>query len=110
VDALAGLRSGVDAEQENFGSAGACRSDHPFAETKLHLSRLEISDDDYQSAFELLKCVRSLDPGENCASHISAQTDGQFYQLLRLWDFFGLDHSRDSQVNFSKIFDRACGS
>jgi hypothetical protein len=54
VDTLAGLRSGVDAEQENFGPPRACRSDHPFAETKLHLSRLEIGDDDHQSAFELL--------------------------------------------------------
>jgi hypothetical protein len=54
VDTLAGLRSGVDAEQENFGSTWACRSDHPFAETKLHLSRLQIGDDHNQSAFELL--------------------------------------------------------
>jgi hypothetical protein len=54
VDTLAGLRSGVDAEQEYFGSTWARSCNHPFAEAELHLSRLEIGDDDHQSAFELL--------------------------------------------------------
>lgn len=45
VDALTGLGTGVDAQEEDFGSTRASRSDHPFAQPELHLSGLQVCHD-----------------------------------------------------------------
>jgi hypothetical protein len=107
MHALPGFGAGINREQKDFGTTSTRCGDHPFAESEFHLTRLEVGDNDDQTALEFLRRVGSLDPRKNRASDLSAETHGQLDKLFGFGNLFGFYHPRYPQIDFDKVVDSA---
>ena len=107
---MSGFCSRVDSEEEDFGATSTSGGDHSFAESELHLPRLQVSHDDHQAAFELCRGVGGFDTRENGSRCVATQANGQLDQLLGFRNLFRLDDSSHPKIDFGKVFDGACGS
>ena len=66
-------RACIRRQQKHFRSTAAAGTDHALAETELHLTWLEISNADDQSADKIFRLVGRLDSGEDVASFPATQ-------------------------------------
>ena len=101
------LGTGIGAEQEDLAGSGADGEDHAFAEAELHLPGLEVRAADHQLTDEVFRVVRLLDPGEDIASHIPAQTQRQLQKLVGTRHMLSRHDTSHAKVGLAEVVDGA---
>ena len=106
MDALSRACSGIWLEDKNFLAPFASCTDHPFAQAELHLAWLQVGNADDQLSDEVFWFVSRLDSREDVFPDITTQTESQLKELVSTFDMIGFDDTRDTKVDFHKVFNR----
>ena len=102
-DAHARSRAIIRREQK-YARSVTCRQHHALRFAELHFARREISDHDGEAANEFFRWVGRFDASKNRAL-FEADVEREFDQLLRAFEVFRVDDTRDAQIQLEKIID-----
>src|SRR5258708_38027053 len=83
LDAHAGSSPRVGRQHENVLAAGTCGQHHALRGAEAHFARLQVCDDDDETAYQARMIVSRPNAGENLTLTQFAQIDAQFQQLVR---------------------------